>query len=99
MRSVLDPKRHYKKSNKSKGSLVPDYSQVGTIVEGPTEFFSGRIPKKERKQTFVEEVLAKDDNMNRFKHRYNDVQVAKTSGKRAYYQQLKAKRAGKFRTR
>jgi len=31
---------------------------VGTIIEGPTEYFSGRLKKKERKQTIVDEILA-----------------------------------------
>ncbi|KAI9817275.1 MAG: hypothetical protein M1832_004697 [Thelocarpon impressellum] len=99
MRSVLDPKRHYKKTNSSKASLVPEYSQVGTVVEGPTEFFSARIPNKERKKTFVEEVLTRDDTMSRFKRKYDDVQKSKTSGKKAYYQQLQAKRKRRIGTR
>ncbi|KAI9841286.1 MAG: hypothetical protein M1838_003649, partial [Thelocarpon superellum] len=93
MRSVLDPKRHYKKNDGSKKSLVPEYSQVGTVVEGPTEFFSGRLANKERKKTFVEEVLSRDENMGRFKRKYNEIQSAKTSGKKAHYQTLKARRA------
>ncbi len=98
MRSVLDPKRHYKKTN-SKASLVPEYSQVGTVVQGPTEFFSARLLNKERKKTFVEEVLSRDDTMSRFKSKYDDVQLAKTSGKKAFYQQLQAKRKKGTRAR
>lgn len=93
MRSVLDPKRHYKKDNSSKKSIAPEFCQTGTVIEGPTEFFSGRIPKKERKKTFVQEVLGKRDAMERFKNKYNEVQAAKTSGKKAYYKALKAKRS------
>lgn len=90
MRSVLDPKRHYKKqSGKAK---APEYSQVGTIVEGPTEFYTARIPKRERKRTLAEEVLAVEAASGRFRKKYNEVQASKTSGKKAYYKQLKAKR-------
>lgn len=32
--------------------------QVGTVVEGPGEFYSARIPRKQRKRTIVEELLA-----------------------------------------
>lgn len=32
--------------------------QVGTVVEGNTDFYSGRLTKKERKQTFADELLA-----------------------------------------
>lgn len=95
MRSVLDPKRHYKKDGNSKKNLVPQFSQVGTVIEGPTEYFSGRIPNKERKKTFVEEVLAKRDDMDRFKRKYNEIRVSKASGRKAYYKELKAKRSKK----
>lgn len=58
MRNVLDPKRHYKKDNK-KGD-VPAFSQVGTIIEGATEFYSSRLKNKDRKQTMLEEVIARN---------------------------------------
>lgn len=91
MRNVLDPHRHYKKDN---GKLkAPEYSQVGTIVEGPTEFFSARLQNRDRKETLVEEVLGGEQQSGRFKRKYGDIQVAKTSGKKAYYKVLKSKRA------
>ena len=55
MRDVLDPKRFYKKENSK--PQIPEFSQVGTIIEGPTEYFSGRLSNKERKRTLVEEIL------------------------------------------
>lgn len=55
MRQALDPKHFYKRSA-SKGN--PKYFQVGTFVESPVEFYSSRIPKKQRKQTLVEELLS-----------------------------------------
>jgi len=72
----------------------PEYSQVGTIVEGPTEFFTGRIENKQRKKTFVEEVLAGEQETGRFKRKYGDLQNKKTSGKKAFYNALKAQRRG-----
>ncbi|KDB26261.1 hypothetical protein H109_01933 [Trichophyton interdigitale MR816] len=91
MRSVLDPHRHYKKENGK--AKIPEYSQVGTIIEGPTEFFSARITKKERKNNFAEEIMAAEKESGRFKRKYAEIQEAKTSGKKAYYKKLKAKRA------
>jgi hypothetical protein len=44
---------------------IPEFSQVGTIIEGPTEYLSGRLTNKERKQTFVEEVLAREKSENK----------------------------------
>jgi hypothetical protein len=80
----------YKKQGKFK---VPEYSQVGVIVEGPSEFHSARLQKKERKKTFVEEALAWEAETGRFKRKYNEVQTAKTSGKKAFYKALKTKRS------
>lgn len=92
MRNVLDPHRHYKKDG---GKMkAPEYSQVGTIMEGPTEFFSGRIENKKRKRTFVEEVLAGEQETGRFKRKYGEVQAKKSSGKKSFYTALKAKRQG-----
>ncbi|TKA57858.1 hypothetical protein B0A49_08604, partial [Cryomyces minteri] len=70
MRSVLDPKRHYKKENGK--AKAPEFSHVATIVEGPTEFFSGRLLNRDRKKTFVDEVLAGEAQTGRFKNKYND---------------------------
>ena len=97
MRNVLDPKRHYKKNNGK--SKIPTFSLVGTVIEGPTEFYSSRIPNKERKKTFVEEVLDAEDSTGRFKSKYSDIQATKTSGKKAYYKKLKDKRSGGLRKR
>jgi hypothetical protein len=91
MRAVLDPKRMYKKQGKFN---VPEYSQVGVLVEGPTEFFSGRLNNKERKSTFVDEALATEAQNGRFKKKYGEVQMSKTSGKKSFYKVLKAKRRG-----
>jgi hypothetical protein len=92
MRNVLDPHRHYKKEG---GKMqAPEYCQVGTIQEGPTEFFSGRLENKKRKRTLAEEVLAGEQETGRFKKKYGDLQVKKTSGKKAFYKALKEKRKG-----
>ncbi|GIK06530.1 hypothetical protein Aspvir_002180 [Aspergillus viridinutans] len=90
MRSVLDPKRHYKKEGGK--AQPPKYSQLGTIIEGPTEFFSGRIAKKDRKKTFVEDALASERETKRFASKYREIQSSKQSGKRSFYNNLRAKR-------
>ncbi|KAJ5554520.1 hypothetical protein N7513_004479 [Penicillium frequentans] len=90
MRSVLDPKRHYKKENGK--AKLPEFSQVGTIIEGPTEFFSGRIAKKDRKKTFVAEAMAQERETRRFESKYRDIQSTKQSGKKAFYNKLRAQR-------
>jgi len=90
MRNVLDPKRHYKKSDAK--SDVPAFSQVGAIIEGPTEFYSSRLTKKDRKQTFVEQVLSQEERTGKFKNKYDDILKTKASGKKAYYKALKEMR-------
>ncbi|KAI4369485.1 hypothetical protein MLD38_017920 [Melastoma candidum] len=57
LRNVIDPKRHYKKSD-SKSKALPKYFQVGTVIESSTEFYSGRLTKKERKATLADELLS-----------------------------------------
>ena len=37
----MDPKRFYKSADQTK---FPKYFQFGTVVEGPSEFYSGTIP-------------------------------------------------------
>ena len=54
LRGVMDPKRFYKSSDQSK---IPKRFQWGTVVEGPTEFYSSRMTRKTRKETFTEEIL------------------------------------------
>ncbi|PWY71501.1 nucleolus protein required for cell viability [Aspergillus sclerotioniger CBS 115572] len=95
MRSVLDPKRHYKKEGGK--AHPPKYSQVGTIIEGPTEFFSSRIAKRDRKKTFVEEALAVERENKRFEAKYRDIQTLKQSGKRSYYNKLRGRRNTKMK--
>ena len=93
MRNVLDPHRHYKK-NIRKGK-VPTFSQVGTVIEGPTEWYSGRINKKDRSKNFVEEEMRNEKVTGRFERKYNEIQSAKTSGKKAHYKKVLAKRKTK----
>lgn len=91
LRNVLDPHRHYRSDNTR--ALAPKFSQLGQIIEGPTEYFSSRLANKGRKRTFVEEVLANEKVTGRFKKKYNEIQASKTSGKKAYYRKLREKRS------
>ncbi|KAL9610654.1 MAG: hypothetical protein Q9167_004663 [Letrouitia subvulpina] len=91
LRGVIDPKRHYKQEPKK--SSLPRFAQQGTVIEGPTDYFSARIPNKERRTTFVEEVLAQEQETGYFKKKYGEIQEKRTSGKKGYYNALKRKRA------
>lgn len=97
MRSILDPKRHYKTD--STKTQTPEFSQIGTIIEGPTEFYSSRMLNNDRRKTIADEVLAMEKSTGRFRSKYRDVQLAATSGKKAFYKNLKAKRSGGVKKR
>ncbi|CAO3626026.1 unnamed protein product [Cunninghamella blakesleeana] len=90
MRHILDRKRHYKKMGKNSD---PTYFQVGTVIEGATEFFSSRINKKDRKRTFVDEILGNDEQREYYRNKYLTSQQAKSSGGKKHYKKLKAKRS------
>ncbi|XP_061351075.1 rRNA-processing protein fcf2-like [Gastrolobium bilobum] len=67
LRGAIDPKRHYKKGD-SKSKTLPKYFQVGTIVDSPLDFFSGRLTKKERKASLADELLS-DQNLAAYRKR------------------------------
>ncbi|KAH8910166.1 Fcf2-domain-containing protein [Coniochaeta sp. PMI_546] len=91
MRDVLAMgKQHFKKDTRK--DPFPEFSQVGTLVEGPTEFYSARLTKKERKRTLVEEVLSSGQALSKFKSKYNEIQERKSSGKKSHYKKVVARR-------
>ncbi|KAK9163799.1 hypothetical protein Syun_004701 [Stephania yunnanensis] len=67
LRSVIDPKRHYKKGD-LKSKTLPKYFQVGIVIESASEFFSGRLTKKERKATLADELLS-DNHLGTYRKR------------------------------
>ena len=87
MRGILDPK-HQKKALRAS---APEYSQVGEIIEGPTEFFSARLTRKERKGTLLEEVTRGLDS-HKLTDKYAGIQKQKSSGKKAFYKKVVAQR-------
>ncbi|KAK2728678.1 rRNA-processing protein fcf2 [Colletotrichum kahawae] len=88
--TAIDPKRHYKKE--SLKAKVPRYAHIGRIVEGPTEFYSARLTRKERKQTLVDELLSAEKASGKFRSKYEGIQQKKASGKKAFYQKLVERR-------
>ncbi|XP_053306130.1 deoxynucleotidyltransferase terminal-interacting protein 2 [Spea bombifrons] len=76
MRSAMDPKRFYKKNDRDG---FPKYFQVGTVVDNPIDFYHSRIPKKERKRTIVEELLADAEFRRYNKKKYQEIIAEKTA--------------------
>jgi hypothetical protein len=91
MRNVLDPHRHYRKTDQQ--GKLPKYSQMGTVVQGPTEYFSARLSNKERHESLAGDLLSNEASMARFKNKYAEFQAKSTSGRKDYYKAQKAKRA------
>ena len=52
-RSYLDPKKFYKSSDKTH-----EICQLGTVIEGSSEYFSSRLTKKQRRTNITEEIMA-----------------------------------------
>ncbi|KAK4770864.1 hypothetical protein SAY87_031396 [Trapa incisa] len=70
LRDVIDPKRHYKKSE---SKALPKYFQVGTVVESPTDFYN-RLRRKERKTTFADELLSDFSGKNYWKRKVREIE-------------------------
>lgn len=73
-RNYLDPKRFYKSSDPT-GQFV----QIGTVIEGPSEFFSSRLTKKERRTNLVDEVLADTSSSQYAQNKFQQLQREKTA--------------------
>lgn len=86
LRNVLDPKRFYKK-NISSSKKLPKYFETGTIIEGPTEFYSSRLTKKERRTNIVDELLADKQARDYFKRKVNEIHAHNNSGGKKWYKQ------------
>ncbi|XP_034439432.1 deoxynucleotidyltransferase terminal-interacting protein 2 isoform X2 [Hippoglossus hippoglossus] len=76
MRSTMDPKRFYKKNDRDG---FPKYFQVGTVVDSPVDFYHSRVPKKERKRTMVEELLADAEFRHQNKKKYQQILTEKAA--------------------
>lgn len=70
MRSVLDPKHFYKK-NSMKG--LPKHFHVGKVIDSPSDFYSSRLTKKERKRTIVDELMADAEFKKYNKRKYKEI--------------------------
>lgn len=88
--SFLPLNRFYKNADK-----VGKVLHVGTVVEGPSEYFSSRLSKKERKQTIVEEILGDKTLKDYSKRKYSEIQYEK-SNKKKMFKTKKGKRWNTF---
>lgn len=68
LRETLDPSKFYKKKATDN---IGKHFQVGTVIEHPIDFYSGRATRKERKQTLVDELIADAEFKKNVKKRYS----------------------------
>ncbi|EIE26292.1 Fcf2-domain-containing protein [Coccomyxa subellipsoidea C-169] len=71
LRGAMDTKRFYKSLDSTK---FPKYFQFGTVVEGPADFYAGRMTKKQRQGTLTDELLADPDLAEGRAKRYGRLQ-------------------------
>ncbi|XP_063973266.1 deoxynucleotidyltransferase terminal-interacting protein 2 [Diachasmimorpha longicaudata] len=70
MRSVLNPKQFYKKNDIK---TLPKFFQIGKVVDTPLDFYHGRLTKKERKRTIVDELMADAEFAKYNKRKYKEI--------------------------
>jgi hypothetical protein len=88
-RGVLDPKRHYRKEKISNSPFV----QIGTVIQGPTEYYSSRLQNKERGDNIVEELLKDAGSNQYFKKKYLEIQEKKSRFTRRKVYKRKGRRS------
>ncbi|MBZ3883892.1 Deoxynucleotidyltransferase terminal-interacting protein 2 [Sciurus carolinensis] len=76
MRASMVPKRFYKKNDRDG---FPKYFQVGTVVDNPADFYHSGIPKKQRKRTIVEELLADSEFRKYNRRNYTEIMAEKAA--------------------
>lgn len=86
-RKYLDPKRFYRGEKWE----IPENFQIGEVVEGVGEY-GGKLKRKQRGQTLVDELLKNEDSKTWFDKTYNDIQTKKRSGGKKFLKEKIAKK-------
>lgn len=76
MRNYLDPKKFYKTSDHHK--KLPKHFQMGVVIEGAHEFKSARLTKKQRQQTFTDEIMADAGIQSYTKRVFGQIQASRS---------------------
>lgn len=86
-RNFLDPKKFYKSADKAS-----KHAQLGTVIESGAEFYSGRLAKRERRGTVMEEVMADERTREYARRKFGEIQGRKESGGRKWKRGMEKKR-------
>ncbi|XP_065078114.1 deoxynucleotidyltransferase terminal-interacting protein 2 [Ochlerotatus camptorhynchus] len=91
MRSVLDPKHFYKRSEMK---TLPKYFQIGKVLESPLDYYNERGQKKSNAKTLVDELLENAQFQKYNKKKY--AEALEKRKKKAYHKAaIKMKRLKK----
>lgn len=89
MRSVLDPKRFYKKNDHAN---LPKYFQIGRVIDSPADYYTDRTTKKDRKKSLVDQLMADAEFKKYNKRKYTEIIEEKSKLQRKYSGQNKRKK-------
>jgi len=87
MRSAIDTKRFYKREKFKPGTKL----QMGKVLDSPGDLYSSRIPKKQRKKTLIDELLADTAFKSNIKKRYVEIINSKSCGNKRRAKRFKLK--------
>ena len=87
-RNYLDPKRFYKSADNPRPGMKT-VVQAGTVIEGPTEFYSSRLTKKQRRSNLVDEVMADPESAQWAQQKYKRMQQEKNEQSRKWGKNVK----------
>jgi DNA-directed RNA polymerase subunit N (RpoN/RPB10) len=69
---------------------MPRYClQIGRVVDSPADFYSSRIPQKERKRTLVDELMADAEFKRYAKRKYGEILSSDVKRRKKAYKHAK----------
>ncbi len=70
---------------------------MGTVVAGAGDHYSGKLTRKERKKTLVEEVLADEEAVKYAKRKYDEISEDRQAGAKGSRKMKKKNKRNKKR--
>jgi len=74
LRGYIDPKKFYKSPD---WAALPEYFQIGTVIDGGDEPKSMKMKKRDKKGTLVDQFLSEDKDASWTKNKFNEIQSKK----------------------
>jgi hypothetical protein len=77
--------------------MMIECAQIGRVVAGAGEFYSGRMTRKQTKNTLVDELLADHQARSRAKRKYSEIEKDRNSGRSAFVKKRKEDRMPRWK--